>query len=116
VILVGQGRPEERHDAVAHHLIHGALVVMDGVHHQCEHGIEELARLLGVAVGEELHGALEVGEEDGDLLALAFEGGLGSEDLLGEMLRGVGLCCSEAGLRGPGGYRVCALGTELSGG
>jgi len=86
VILVGQGRPEERHDAVAHHLIHGALVVMDGVHHQCEHGIEELARLLGVAVGEELHGALEVGEEDGDLLALAFEGGLGSEDLLGEML------------------------------
>ena len=89
MILVGERRAEERHDAVAHHLVHGALVAVDGLHHPLEHGVEELARLLGIAVGEQLHRALEVGEEDGDLLALALEGGLGGEDLLGEVLGGV---------------------------
>jgi len=64
---------------------------MDGVHHQREDGIEELPRLLRVTVGEQLHRALQVGEEDRDLLALALEGALGREDLLGEVLRRVGL-------------------------
>jgi hypothetical protein len=62
---------------------------MDGVHHQREDGIENLPRLFGITVGEQLHGALEVGEEDRDLLPLAFEGGLGDEDLLREVLGGV---------------------------
>ena len=91
VVLVGERRAEERHDPVAHHLVDGALVAVDGLHHPLEHGVEELAGLLGVAVGEQLHRALEVGEEHGDLLALAFEGALRGEDLLGEVLRGVGL-------------------------
>ena len=91
VILVGEGRAEEGHDPVAHHLVHGALVAVDGLHHVLEHGIEELARLLGIAVGEQLHRALEVGEEHGDLLALALERRLGGEDLLGEVLGGVRL-------------------------
>ena len=91
VVLVGERRAEERHDPVAHHLVDRALVAVDGLHHALEHGIEELARLLGIAVGEQLHRALEVGEEHRDLLALALEGGLGGEDLLGEVLRRVGL-------------------------
>jgi hypothetical protein len=74
VIFMGERRAEERHDAVAHDLVHGALVVMDGVHHQREDGIENLARLFGITVGEQLHRALEVGEEDRHLLALALEG------------------------------------------
>ena len=74
VVLVGERRAEERHDPVAHDLVHGALVAVDGLHHPLEDGVEELARLLGVAVGEQLHRALEVGEEHRDLLALAFEG------------------------------------------
>ena len=98
VILVGHGCPEERHDPVAHHLIHRALVAMDGLHHSLEDRIENLARFLGIAIGEELHGALEVGEEDRDLLALALERGFRREDLLGEMLRGVGLGRGEARL------------------
>ena len=85
VVLVGERSAEERHDPVAHHLVHGALVAVDGLHHALEHGIEELARLLGIAVGEQLHRALEVGEEDGDLLALALQRRLGREDLLGEV-------------------------------
>ena len=91
VIFMGQRRAEERHDPVAHHLVDGALVAVDGLHHQREDGIENLARLFGIAVGEQLHGALEVGEENGDLLALALEGGLGGQDLLGEVLRRVRL-------------------------
>ena len=73
VIFMGERRAEEGHDAVARHLIHGALVVVDGVHHQREDGIEDRARLLGIAVGEELHRALEVGEEHSDMLSLAFK-------------------------------------------
>ena len=77
VILVGERRAEQRHDAVAHDLVHRALVAVDGLHHPLEHGVEDFARLLGVAVGEQLHRALEVGEQHRHLLALAFEGGLG---------------------------------------
>ena len=91
VVLVGEGRAEERHDPVAHDLVHGALVAVDGLHHVLEHRVQELARLLRIAVGEQLHRALEVGEEDGDLLALALQGGLRGEDLLGEVLGGVGI-------------------------
>ena len=91
VVLVGERRAEQRHDPVAHDLVDGALVAVDGLHHVLEHRVEELARLLGIAVGEQLHRALEVGEEDGDLLALALQGRLGGEDLLGEVLGRVGL-------------------------
>ena len=91
VVLVRQRRAEQRHDPVAHHLVDGALVAVDGLHHVLEHGVEELAGLLGIAVGEQLHRALEVGEEDGHLLALALERGLGGQDLLGEVLGRIGL-------------------------
>ncbi len=49
---------------------------MDGVHHQREDGVENRARLFGITVGEQLHRALEVGEEDGHLFPLAFQGRL----------------------------------------
>jgi hypothetical protein len=100
VILVGEGRAEEGHDTVAHDLVHRAFVVVDGVHHVLEHGIEELARLFGIAIGEQLHGALEVGKEHRHLLALALEGGAGGEDLLREVPRRVGLGRCEARLGG----------------
>ena len=64
---------------------------MDGFHHPFEHRVEKLARCLGISVGEQLHRALHVGKQNGDLLPFTFEGGLRSEDLLGEMLGGVGL-------------------------
>jgi hypothetical protein len=60
-------RAEERHDPVAHHLVDGALVAMDRFHHQLEDGIGEVARFLGIAVSEQLHRALEVGEEHRDI-------------------------------------------------
>jgi hypothetical protein len=91
VIFMGERGAEERHDAVTHDLVHGALVMVHGLHHVLEHRVEELARLLGIAVGEQLHRALEVGEEDRHLLALALERGLRRQDFLGEMLGRVGI-------------------------
>jgi hypothetical protein len=32
---------------------------VDGLHHALEHGVEQLARLLGIAVGEQVHGTLQ---------------------------------------------------------
>jgi hypothetical protein len=46
---------------------------VDRLHHELEHRIENLARFLGIAVGEQLHRAFEVGEQDGHLLAFAFQ-------------------------------------------
>ena len=71
------------------------------------------ARLFGIAVGEQLHRALEVGEQDGHLLALAFEGATGGDDPLGEVLRGV--CVGRRGARRRGRWRthrVPAVETE----
>jgi hypothetical protein len=72
---------------------------MDGLHHALEDGIQELPRLLRIAVGQELHGALEVGEEHRDLFTLTFEPGLRGEDLVGEVLRRVALGRGETLLR-----------------
>ena len=86
VILMGQRRTEQGHDPVAHHLVDGALVVMHGFHHAFEHGIEDLAGFLRVAIGEQFHRALQIREEHGDLLALAFERSLRQENFFGEVL------------------------------
>ena len=86
VILVGHRRTEERHYAVAHDLVDDALVTVNSLHHQFEHRIQNLPRLLRVAVSEQLHGSLEVGEEHRHLLALTFEGTFRGDNPLGEVL------------------------------
>jgi hypothetical protein len=55
-------------------------------------------RLLEIAVGKQLHRPFQVSEEHGDLIALGFEGGLGGEDLLGEVFSGRRTWGSERGL------------------
>src|SRR5262245_49383477 len=88
---MGERGTEEGHNAVASHFVHRAFVVMDGFHHPLDHRVEKLAGVFGIAVGEQLHRALQIGKQHSDLLALAFEGRLGGEDLLGELFRGVGV-------------------------
>jgi hypothetical protein len=63
--------------------------------------------LLWVALGQQLHGPLEVGKEHRDLLALAFESGLGGEDFLSEVVWCVRL-------RRTGGF-LCRCGWRLTG-
>ena len=117
VILVRERRAEEGHDAVAHHLVDGAFVAVDGLHHVLEYRIEDLACLLGVAVGEEFHRALEVREEHRDLLAFTFQCGLGRQDALGEVFRSVRVGSRRGGWRGRArAHRRAALLTELGAG
>ena len=91
MVLVGEWRPEQRHDAVAHDLVHRPFVAVHRLHHVLQDGVQELAGFLRVAVGEQLHRALEVGEEYCHLLALVLQGRLRRQDLLGEVLGRVGL-------------------------
>jgi hypothetical protein len=49
---------------------------VDRLHHQLQHGVEDLPRLFGIAVSQQLHRTLHVGEEDRDLLAFTFQRGL----------------------------------------
>jgi hypothetical protein len=87
---------------------------MDGLHHPLQDRIEESPRLLWVPVGEELHRALEVGEEHGHVLAFAFESTLGGQDLLGEMLWSVSIGGGEPGSGGGRGvYGSPAVIAEL---
>src|SRR5262249_12125950 len=57
--------------------------------HPLEDSIQDLASLLGITIGEELHRALQVGEQHGDELAFALEGAPGDENLLGKVFWGV---------------------------
>ena len=91
VVFVSQRRPEERHDAVAHDLIDGALVAVHGLHHQLEDRVDDLPRFFRIPVRQQLHRALQVREEHRHLLALTFQRALRGEDLLREMPGGVRL-------------------------
>ena len=55
MILVGDRRAEQSHDAVAHHPVDHAFVVMNGLQHALKNGIEDPLRLLRIAVRDQLH-------------------------------------------------------------
>jgi hypothetical protein len=89
MILMRERCAEERHDPVAHDLVHGALVAVNRFHHPLGDRIQKLSGLLGVAVCEQLHRPLQIGEEHCDLLALALQHASRRENPLSEVLRGV---------------------------
>jgi hypothetical protein len=91
VVFVAQWRAEERHDPIAHHLVHRPLEAMDGIHHVLEHRIEDLPRLFGVAVSQQFHRAPEIGEEYRDLLAFALQRTSRGENPFGEVSGRIGL-------------------------
>ena len=66
------------------------FIAVHGRHQALEDWVEELPRFLGITVGQQLHGALQVGEQHGDLLTLACQSAPGSADLLGKIRWGVG--------------------------
>jgi len=85
MILMGNRRTEEGHNPIAHNSVHGALVAVDRLNHALEYRVEELLRVLGVAVSKQLHRALNIREQHGDLLPFTLEGCPGGEDLIGKM-------------------------------
>jgi hypothetical protein len=120
VVFLRQRGAEERHDPVAHHLVDGAFVPVDGVHHELEDRVEQLPGLFRVSLHQQLHRPLEISEEDRYLLALALEGRLRREDLVREVARGVGARRAEADPRRGhdrkvGTGRASALAAELGG-
>ena len=118
VVFLGERCAEESHDPGAHHLVDRFLVTVNSLHHVFEDGVEDLPRLLGVPVGQQLHGPLEISKQHCDLLALPFQGAFGCEDLLGEMPRSIGAWGAKfrGGHRGGGvrlGQRMAALLAKL---
>ena len=104
-IFMGDRRAKQRHNPIAHDLIHRALIAMHRRHHAFRHRVEDLAGLFGVTVGQQFHRAFKIGKQHRHLLAFAFEGGFGGEDLLGQ----VGWCGGLRPLQG-GGERLRARG------
>ncbi len=90
MVLVGDRGAEERHDAVTGVLVDGPLVSVNAAGKDPEQAIQQAVPFLGIDALRELHRAYDVGEEDGDQLALTPERALGGKNLLGEMSRGVG--------------------------
>ena len=73
---------------------------MHRFHHAIENGVEQLAGLLGIAVGQEFHGAFEVGKQHRDLFAFAFQGTTRGQELLGQIGGRVREWCPPRRLRG----------------
>jgi hypothetical protein len=90
MVLMGDRRPEQGHDAIAQELVHRALKAVHGVHHVVQGRIQELLRRFGVEVFDQLGGVFDIGKEHGDLLAFALEGRAGRQNLLLEVGWGVG--------------------------
>ena len=90
VVFVGNGGAKQGHDAVAEHLVDGALEAVHGVHHAVDGRIEELLGGFGIEAADEFRRVFEIGKQHGDLLALAFQGGAGRDNFLGEVRGGVG--------------------------
>jgi hypothetical protein len=63
---------------------------MHGVEHELEGAVHDSVELFGVEGPCQLRRALDVYEQDRDLLALAAEGAAVLEDALGKMVRRVG--------------------------
>ena len=72
VVLVRDRRAEQREDAVAGRLHDVPVVAMDRVDHQLQRRIDNRARLFRVEVAHQFGRTLDVGEQRGDGLALAF--------------------------------------------
>jgi hypothetical protein len=103
MVFMGNGRAEEGHNPIPHHLVDGALVAVHGLDHALQDRVQQLARLLGIAISQQLHRPLQVREQHRDLLAFAFQGGLRGQDLLGQVARGVVQRCMRTSGQRSGG-------------
>ena len=92
-VFVRDGRTEQGHDPITRVLVDGAFETMHLSRNTLKAAVDEVVHDLGIELLGERGEAGHVGEQDGDLLALAFEGAARREDLLGQVLRGIGEWC-----------------------
>ncbi len=112
VVLVGQRRAEQRHEAVAEELVDRALVAVDLAHRQLEEAVEQRVHALGPDPLGERRGVGDVAEQHGDLLALALQGRARGQDALGQVL---GRIADRGGKGRPVAEVTPALQAELRG-
>ncbi len=101
MVLVGDRRAEERHDAVTEELVHRALVPVDLGQHELERVRHERVHVLGVEPGESAVKPETSTKRTVTCLRSPSRAALRGEDALGEVLRGVGRRARE--VRRPGG-------------
>jgi hypothetical protein len=89
MVLVGDGRAEERHEAVAQELVHRAFVAVHLRQGELEEAAQEVVHQVGAEALGEGGGAHEIAEEHGHRLALALQHRVRGEDLVGEVARRV---------------------------
>ncbi len=78
MVLMGDGRAEDRHDPVAGELVDRALELVDAVAEDREEAVHDVRRhSSGSTLLGEVHRAHHVGEQHGHLLAFPFETGRG---------------------------------------
>ena len=63
VVFVGNGSTKQRHNAVAEHLVDGALETVHGVHHVVQRRMGELLGSFGIKAADEFGRVLEIGKE-----------------------------------------------------
>ena len=85
VVLMRDRRAEQRHDAIAQDPVDRALVAVHAVHHHAERRIQDPPGVLRIGVLDQRERTLDVGEQHGDLLALALERRARAQDALGQM-------------------------------
>ena len=91
MVLVCDGRTEERHDPITRVLVDGAFEAVHPLGKDLEETLEDPVPLLGTDLLRQLCRTQDVGEEHGDLLALTLERTALRQDLLCQVRGGVGL-------------------------
>jgi hypothetical protein len=89
-VLVGDGRAEQRHDAVAPILVDRPLEAMDLGGDPLEAALHDAVDVLGVELLSDRSEASAIREQHGDYAPLTLEGAATGEDLLSEVLGCVG--------------------------
>src|SRR5262249_34885173 len=82
VVLMGNRRSEERHEAIPQELIDGAFIVMDGPQHQLKKLVQDGMHSLWPKLLRQARAIREVTEEHGDLLALPLQRCMGCQHFL----------------------------------
>jgi hypothetical protein len=90
MVLVGDGGPEQRHDAVAGVLVDRALEAVHALGEELQEAVPDPVPFLRVELLGEIHRPLHVGEQDGYLLALPLQRSARGEDFFRQVTRGVG--------------------------
>ena len=90
VILMGNGCTKQSHEAIAQELVDGALVAVHPVQRQLKKAIEQGVHGLWPNALGQGSGVGQITEEHRHLLALPCQGAVGGENLIGEVLGGVG--------------------------